>query len=257
MQNDCPVMWTKDHHKSIKKLIVVIVVINVLWIGAFASNHYLKYKPLMDELTQIFNLQNGNEVSFDKLKGAIHEYKVKYDIMRFLRTKGLSLGQGMDIAEAVVTESKANDIPIDFAMSLILTESEFSPGARSSKGAIGILQIMPDTWKEYTQKMNLQVGPQAMYDPNMNIKVGMRYFGDVYKGSRKKYKTETEARKVALSEYNSGPNGGIQADYVNKIEKDTKKFSGMVTPVVTKEPTKVEPSKSLQTKVDPKTEKKK
>jgi len=252
MRNDCPVMWKNDHRKVIKKFIIALGVVNLLWIGAFASNHYLRYKPLMDELTQVFNLQNGKEVSFDKLKVAIHEYKIKYDIMRFLRAKGLSLGQGMDIAEAVVTESKANDVPIDFAMSLILTESEFSPGAVSRKGAVGILQIMPETWKEYTQKMNLQVGPQAMYDPNMNIKVGMRYFGDVYKGSRKKYKTETEARKVALSEYNSGPNGGIQTDYVNKIEKDTKKFSGMVTPLVIKQPTKVEVSKTAQIKTDPK-----
>jgi soluble lytic murein transglycosylase-like protein len=255
MQNDCPVMWTKDHHKSKRKFIVVIVMINLLWIGAFASNHYLRYKPLMDELTQVFNLQNGEDVPFDKLKVAIHEYRIKYDIMRFLRTKGLSLGQGMDIAEAAVTESKANDIPIDLAMSLILTESEFSPGARSPKGAIGILQLMPDTWREYTQKMNLQVGLQAMYDPNMNIKVGMRYFGDVYKASRKKYKTEMEARRVALSEYNSGPNGGIQPEYVSKVEKDTKKFSGMVTTPVTKEPTKTEVSKTTTTKVDPKIKK--
>jgi soluble lytic murein transglycosylase-like protein len=199
----------------------------------------------MDELTEVFNLQNGNEVSFDKLKVAIHEYKIKYDLMRFLRTKGLSLGQGMDIAEAAVMESKANDIPIDLALSLIINESEFSPGATSPKGAIGVLQIMPDTWRLYTQKMNLQVGTQAMFDPLINIKVGMRYFGDLYKAYKRKYRTETEARKVALSEYNSGPNGGIQPAYVNKIEKDTKKFSGMVAPISSKE-TKVEVSKVVQ-----------
>lgn len=163
MQNDCPVMWTANHRKIITRFVLVIVMVNLLWIGAFASNHYLRYKPLMDELTEVFNLQNEKYVSFDKLKSAIHEYKIKYDIMRFLRAKGLSLGQGMDIAEAAVTESKLNQVPIDLTLSLILTESEFSPGAKSSKGAIGILQIMPETWREYTQKMNLQVGPQAMW----------------------------------------------------------------------------------------------
>jgi len=249
MQNDCPVMWTTNHRRVVKRFILAVVMVNLLWIGAFASNHYFRYKPLMDELTEVFNLQNEKDVSFDKLKTAIHEYKIKYDIMRFLRAKGLSLGQGMDIAEAAVTESKLNQVPIDLTLSLILTESEFSPGARSSKGAVGILQIMPETWKEYTQKMNLQVGPQAMYDPLINIKVGMRYFGDMYKDSKKKYKSEAEARKVALSAYNSGPNGGIQSDYVNKVEKDTKKFSGIVTPAVTKESRKVvEDPKVVETK---------
>jgi len=254
MQNDCPVMWRKDYQKAIKKFALVVVIINLLWIGAFASNHYLRYKPLMDELTIVFNLQNEKDISLDTLKVAVHEYKVKYEIMKFLRAKGLSLGQGMDIAEATVTESKANDVPIDLALSLILTESEFSPGARSPKGAIGILQIMPGTWAEYTQKMNLKVGPQAMYDPLMNIKVGMRYFGDVYKGHKRIHKVDTTARKLALSEYNSGPNGGIQQGYVNLVERDTKKFSGMVAPVIVKE-ARAEVLKKEPTAADPKIKK--
>lgn len=94
MQNDCPVMWRNDHRKAVKRFVLVLVVVNLLWIGAFASNHYLRYKPLMDELTEVFNLQNGKDISFDKLKSVIHEYKIKYDIMRFLRAKGLSLEIG-------------------------------------------------------------------------------------------------------------------------------------------------------------------
>ena len=236
MQNDCPVMWKTSHQKTVRWYVIGLVVVNLLWIGAFASNHYLRYKPLIDELSSVFELHNGDVGSLDKLRVAIHENKIKYDIMRFLRAKGLSLGQGMDIAEAAVTESKANEVPLDLALSLILTESEFSPGAKSPKGALGLMQIMPETFKEYAQRLGLQVGMQAIYDPQVNIKVGMRYFGDMYGAYKKKYKTEAEARKVALSEYNSGPNGGIQSAYVNKIEKDTKKFTGMVEP---KEPVKV------------------
>jgi len=251
----CPIMWTKDHHRTIKKYIAIVVMINLLWIGAFGINHYLRYKPLIDELTEVFIEQNGKDVSLDKLKVAIHEYKVKYEILKFMRTRGLSLGQGLDIAEAAVVESKTNSVPIDLTLSLILTESEFSPGARSPKGAIGVLQIMPATWEQYTQKMGLKVGIQAAYDPLINIKVGMKYFGDLYKASKAKYKVEAEARKFALSEYNSGPNGGIQQGYVADVEKGTKKFSNIVAPTVSKEVTKTEVPSSVKVKTDPKTKK--
>jgi len=231
MRKECPaVMWRNDHQKSVKRWLLMFAIVNVLWIGGFTANYQLRYKPLLNELVEVFQLQNEKDVSTEKLKGAMHEYRVKYQIMSFLRAKGLSLGQGMDIAEAAVTESKANDLPLDLTLSLILTESEFSPGARSSSGAIGITQIMPATWEEYTKKMGLNVGIQAAYDPLLNIKVGLRYLGDLYKENKSKFKLETDVRKKALSVYNSGPNGGLQPTYVNTIEKGTKKFSNLLVP---------------------------
>ncbi len=56
-------------------------------------------------------------------------------------------------------------------------ESNFNPKAKSKKGAIGLMQIMPPTAKEIAQKyLNIDgFSEEKLYEPELNIKLGVCY----------------------------------------------------------------------------------
>ena len=64
-----------------------------------------------------------------------------------------------------------------FITSIIKVESNFNPDARSKKGAIGLMQIMPPTAKEIAGKYFgvTDFNEQQLYDADFNIKIGVYY----------------------------------------------------------------------------------
>jgi hypothetical protein len=218
------VVWRSTYERTKLRFIVAVVLVNLFWMGAWYGSYSLKYKPLLTELSQVFSTESEKFLTISSLKVAVHEYKIRQDIMKLLRAKGMSLGQGMDIADGIVTECKVNNLPIELVMSLINNESEFYVNAKSPKGALGIMQIMPATWNDMVQKLNLNVGIQAAYDPRMNIKVGcakLRELWDLYGGDHKRI----------FSAYNAGEAGGAQPAYVSKVVKGSKQFVQFRSPL--------------------------
>jgi len=143
--------------------------------------------------------------TFPHIRKLIEEYRTKDKLYGILRTKGYSLGQGIDIAEAIVSKSKELELPLALIMAVIDQESEFYPNARSNKGAQGLMQIMPLKWDEYVLKLNLEVDRRAITDPFMNITVGCQILKDLYN-----HHNDMSDHKVrmamALTDYNNGEN---------------------------------------------------
>jgi soluble lytic murein transglycosylase-like protein len=141
--------------------------------------------------------------SFPHLKQLIEEYRTKEKLYGILRTKGYSLGQGIDIVDAIVSKSEELELPLALIMAVIDRESEFYPNARSYKGAQGLMQIMPLKWDEYVVKLNLEVDRRAMTDPFMNIMVGCQILKDLY--NQHAHVKEHKLRMAkALTAYNNG-----------------------------------------------------
>ena len=57
------------------------------------------------------------------------------------------------------------------ARAVVLTESNFVPGAVSSKGAMGLMRITADVAKDY--------GVANPFDPEANLKAGLQYLRDL------------------------------------------------------------------------------
>ena len=78
-----------------------------------------------------------------------------------------------------VIEQYSVEYKIDplFITSIIRAESNFNPNAKSKKGAIGLMQIMPSTAKEIAQKyLNItDFSEEKLYEPELNIKLGVYY----------------------------------------------------------------------------------
>lgn len=96
-----------------------------------------------------------------------------------------SVGVYQDMARAA---ARRHNIPEDLFLRLVTTESNFRPTARSSKGAIGLAQLMPGT------AQLLRVNP---HDPKQNLEGGARYLSQQYR--------KFGSWRLALAAYNAGP----------------------------------------------------
>jgi soluble lytic murein transglycosylase-like protein len=72
-----------------------------------------------------------------------------------------------------LVEKAAREHQIDQALlrAVIAVESGYDPNAVSHKGAVGLMQLMPQTARRY--------GVRNMYDPAQNIQGGARYLRDL------------------------------------------------------------------------------
>lgn len=121
--------------------------------------------------------------------------------------RSVSSANGLD---AIFEEAAANyNLPVELLKAVAKVESNFNPMAVSSAGAMGVMQLMPNTAKG--------LGVTDPFDARQNIMGGAQYlrnqlnrFGDL---------------RMALAAYNTGPGnvmkyGGVPAyteRYVNKV----------------------------------------
>ena len=118
-------------------------------------------------------------------------------------------------------------VPRELVWAVIKTESGFDSSAVSHKGAVGLMQMMPETFTWLTNDIlhdNHEVG--MLYDPETNIKYGTYYLSRLY-GRFGSWDT-------ALAAYNGGE--GNVSDWLSdkkysddgvnlKIDKIPDKFS--------------------------------
>jgi soluble lytic murein transglycosylase-like protein len=161
------------------------------------------YAIAIVDLSVVITEKKDTISSFAQMGSVIDEYRTKDKVYGILRTKGYSLGQGLDIAEAIVKRSKELEVPMALIMAVIDQESEFYPNAKSDKGAQGLMQIMPLKWDQYVTKLNWKVERRAMADPFMNITVGCQILKDLYDSYRHIKDDKVRMAKV-LTDYNNG-----------------------------------------------------
>jgi len=103
---------------------------------------------------------------------------------------------------ASLIDAAASKYSLDPALlhAVIRAESSYNPGAVSSKGAVGLMQLMPETAARY--------GVHDRYDPSENIEGGARYLSELID------MFQSDVR-LAVAAYNAGENNVIK--YGNKV----------------------------------------
>ena len=86
-----------------------------------------------------------------------------------------------EYAEYVEAYAEQYGVPETMIFAVIRTESGFDSGAVSSAGAVGLMQLMPDTFEWLTNEMLFDHLDRGMlYDPETNIKYGTYYLSRLY-----------------------------------------------------------------------------
>lgn len=90
-----------------------------------------------------------------------------------------------------------NDLDPLLVASIIKVESNFKRNIKSKSGAIGLMQLMEETALEEADQANEDINvTEKLYNPEINIKIGTKYFAKLMK----KYGNY----KLALAAYNAG-----------------------------------------------------
>ena len=97
--------------------------------------------------------------------------------------------------DIVIKYAETYNVEAALAQAVIREESRFNERALSSSGAIGLMQIMPDTGKWIAEQLNDDFGD--LYDVDRNIRYGIWYLAELsneFGGNR----------ILTLSAYNAG-----------------------------------------------------
>lgn len=96
--------------------------------------------------------------------------------------------------------------------SIIRTESNYNNFAISSKGAMGLMQLMPETAKAY--------GVKNVFDPRENIEAGVKYLKDLerlYNGRTNLVLAAYNAGQEAIKKYKGIPPYPETRNYIRRV----------------------------------------
>ncbi len=101
--------------------------------------------------------------------------------------------QGLPYQDLLSDAANRYGLSLPYVLAVVRGESFFDPKAKSHKGALGLMQVMPSTASDYG------VNENDLLDPSINIDVGVHYLSDLYVKLQDPY--------LALAAYYCGPGG--------------------------------------------------
>lgn len=105
-------------------------------------------------------------------------------------TRSATLERTQQYDDLISEHARLNGVRPDLVRAVVQVESAFNPYARSAKGALGLMQLMPATIRHY--------GVRNAFDPTENLRAGVAYLRELLD----RYQDKEE---LALAAYNAGP----------------------------------------------------
>ena len=103
---------------------------------------------------------------------------------------GVAVDRSQLYDDIIVENSRRHDVRPSLVRAVVQVESGFNPRAYSSKGAMGLMQLMPATAREF--------GVRNPFNPEENIRGGVAYL-------RQLLDRYDNNEQLALAAYNAGP----------------------------------------------------
>jgi len=114
------------------------------------------------------------------------------------------------VGNIISVESETFHVPVELVYAVIHAESSGDPLAKSEAGCRGLMQVSEEVWNIFMKGKSWNFA----YDPEENVRCGIRYLGDLHK-------MYVSWEKV-LRHYHSGdPNSkrAVTNQYVRKVLK--------------------------------------
>ena len=174
--------------------------------NAQAPNEEIASAPRKtSESIRVFKYRKGGATVFtDKVP-----YKIRYETIVYNSCYACSLSSNVDwfntrlhltdFSDTIALAAREYRVDPALIRAIIHAESAFNPRARSRKGAMGLMQLMPGTAKD--------MGVTDSTNPEQNIKGGVKYLASLLQ-------TFSGDEALATAAYNAGPaavtrHGGI------------------------------------------------
>jgi soluble lytic murein transglycosylase-like protein len=105
-------------------------------------------------------------------------------------TKAVAIRRWSTYEDLIAEHARTQGVRPELVRAVVQVESAFNPFARSAKGALGLMQLMPATMRRYAVK--------NPFDPAENVRGGVAYLRELLD----RYHDNEE---LALAAYNAGP----------------------------------------------------
>lgn len=173
-------------------------------IGKYTDDEFIKswihYKK-GNYVTSIYTAQKAMEKLKTKPPKDDPRWRLVYPLNYFKQVSNETGHYGNDIA---------------LIMSIIKEESHFNPYAQSGVGAIGLMQLMPETAHEVGSKGGYTFNTSDLFNPELNIKIGNIYYAQL--------RNTLDNKDIsAVAAYNGGI-GSVQKWKENLQYTDTDEF---------------------------------
>jgi len=114
------------------------------------------------------------------------------------RATGLSRAELEQVSRVVVAEADRTGFTPGLIAALIHVESSGRNFAVSRAGALGLMQLLPDTARAVALRRGIDwQGPQMLFDPVINVRLGIDYLAELH--------DRFDSIELALAAYNWGP----------------------------------------------------
>jgi len=177
---------------------------------------------------------NGNLVVSNRRQGSAEYEEKSFPVPRsetVRATRYVSADRARPYEEIIAEHSQAHGVRAELVKAVMQVESAFNPYARSPKGALGLMQLMPATAQRF--------GVKNPFDPRENVRGGVAYL-------RQLLDRYDNNEQLALAAYNAGP-GAVDKygqsvppyketrNYVKQISKMTEVSDTNTRPVATRD----------------------
>lgn len=103
--------------------------------------------------------------------------------------------------DIIVKYAQEYNVPVTLVYAVIECESSFRENTKSSAGACGLMQLMPVTYNDVREWLDLDYTDDQIMDPEINIQCGTYYLSRMYR--------MFDDWELAVAAYNAGP-GNVQ-----------------------------------------------
>lgn len=181
------VLWFRSRRKSLRAASYVLVAFVAGGTLSFASQRTLDAVALEMELRR-------TQQQLKARQGELELVRIELDRLYTVLRRSERHHIPADLAADIYDIARQEGIDPAIAFSLVRVESGFARNAISSKGAVGLTQLMPSTARFLQPGLSYQ----ELFDRQTNLRIGFRYLRqlvDQYDGDL----------RLALLAYNRGP----------------------------------------------------
>jgi soluble lytic murein transglycosylase-like protein len=176
-------VWTRLGDSTGARAAVGLLAFTLLWLG-LASPAY----------SQIYSWRDANgKLVLSRRKPPTGAEVKSFEVLESARvraTRYVAEAQSRLYDEMIRDHAKVNGLRADLVKAVVQVESAYDTYARSPKGALGLMQLMPGTIKQY--------GVKNPFNPIENVAAGCAYLRTLLD----RYQND---ETLALAAYNAGP----------------------------------------------------
>ena len=132
-------------------------------------------------------------------------------------TRYAASDRGRQYDDLISEHSKRNGVRSDLVRAVMQVESAFNPNARSPKGAMGLMQLMPSTMRQF--------GVINAFNPAENVRAGVAYL-------RELLNRYSDNEELALAAYNAGPGAVDKHGQAVPPYRETRNYVAQISKMV-------------------------